>query len=207
MAAAVPDADRRKLAETARSRGVSLTYIDGLSARRSLQDMVLRANATMMSDSAVRREMAEWTATDGDAEGVRGETRGWSAWQAAASSVLLNLPIMTLRPWAREARTIVTSPIIAVISTEGDTDREWLQTGEALAHVLLLATSYGLAASFLNQPVKVPEIRTDVAALIATGETPQMILRMGVPTVTQPTSARRPPTICNERQEGGTKPR
>lgn len=210
-AASVPDADRQSLAQTAQAEGVTLTFVDGLPARRSLQDMVLRANATMMSDPDVRLEMAEWTASGDDAEGVRGETRGWSGWQTAASSVLLHLPIMTLRPWAQEARTIVKTPIIAVLSTDGDTEQEWLRTGEALAHILLLATSYGLAASFLNQPVKVPDIRSEVAALLSTEETPQMILRMGVPSVQQPDAARRPPTVRqtirpDDRQQGDAGP-
>ena len=201
MNASVPDADRQSLAETARRDGVELTYVDGLYARRSLQDMVLRANTAMMSDPDVRLEMAEWTAGEEDAEGVPGKTRGWSAWQTAASSVLLHLPVIRLRPWAQEARTIITSPLIGILSTDGDTDRDWFRTGEALAHVLLLATSYGLAASFLNQPVKVPDIRGEVAALLPAEGMPQIILRMGVPSVTQPTSARRPPTVRDNRRE------
>ena len=194
----VPEADRRALVDTARSEGAMLTYVDGRAARRSLQDIVLRANDTLMSDPNVRQEIAEWTAGVDDDDGVRGQTRGWSGWQTAAASILLDLPLVHLRPWKQEAKTILTSPVIAILSTRGDTERDWLRAGEALAHVLLLATSYGLSASFLNQPVKVPPIRKEVATLLSTVEVPQMILRMGVPSVSQPEAARREPSIRDD---------
>lgn len=199
--ASVPEADRRALADVARRQGAVLTYVEGRAARRSLQDMVLRANDTMMSDPDVRKEMAEWTAGANDDDGVRGQTRGWSAWQTAASRVLLDLPLVHLRPWTQEAKTILTAPAIAILSTDGDTERDWLRAGEALAHVLLLATSYGLAASFLNQPVKVSSIREEIAELLPDGEIPQMIMRMGVPTVSQPKSSRRAPTIRDDHRD------
>lgn len=203
----VPEPDRQALVQAAQAEGVALTFVDGLGARRSLQDLVLRANDMMMASPEVRGEIAEWTAREGDAEGVRGETRGWSGWQTAASGVLLNLPFLRLQPWAQEAKTIVTSPVIAILSTAGDTDRDWLRAGEALAHVLLLATSYGLAASYLNQPLKVPELRSEATALLPSDQTPQMILRMGAPSVTQPVSARRPPTIRDDdRSEDASPP-
>lgn len=194
----VPEADRRALVDTARTEGATLTYVDGRAARRSLQDMVLRANDRLMSDPNVRQEMAEWTAGANDDDGVRGQTRGWSGWQTAAASVLLDLPLVHLRPWTQEAKTILTSPVIAILSTREDTDQDWLRAGEALAHILLLATSYGLGASFLNQPIKVPSIRKEVAALLSAVEVPQMIMRMGVPSVSQPKSARRKPTIRDD---------
>ena len=66
-------------------------------------------------------------------------------------------------------------PCVAILSTPEDTPMAWLNAGQALQRVLLLATIRGLAASFLNQPLDTPEIRRE---LFAFGH-PQMILRLG----------------------------
>lgn len=191
----VPAADREALASAAREEGAAMTFVEGLNARRQLHEWVLEANDTMLADPAVRRELAEWTAQPGDEEGVPGETRGWSRWQTAASAFLLQFPLVHLRPWKREAEEIRTAPILAVLSTPGDTEADWLSAGEALARVLLLATSYGLGASFVNQPVKVPTVRQQVGALLPDHSVPQVILRMGGIATLQPRSGRREPRV------------
>jgi len=58
--------------------------------------------------------------------------------------------------------------------------------------VLLRATSYGLGASFLNQPVKVSRLRQDLRSLCGDDAWPQIVLRMGVATTQAPQSGRRP---------------
>jgi len=187
----VPAADREALAAAAGEEGAGLTFVEAPNARRRLHDMILQANDAMMSDPAVRRELAEWTSRPGDEEGVPGETRGWSRWQTAASAFLLQIPLVHLRPWKQEAGDVRTAPVLAILSTPGDRETDWLAAGEALAHVLLLATSYGLGASFLNQPVKVPSVRKKVAALLPDDSFPQIILRMGGVSTSQPRTGRR----------------
>lgn len=199
----VPAADREALASAAREEGAALTFVEGLNARRQLHDMVLQANDTMMSDPAVRRELAAWTSRPGDEEGVLGATRGWSRWQTAASAFLLQFPLVRLRPWKQEAGEVRTAPVLAILSTPGDTEKDWLSAGEALARVLLLATSYGLGASFLNQPVKVPSVRRNVAALLPDDGYPQIILRMGGVSTSQPRTGRREPQV-DIPEEGST---
>lgn len=68
--------------------------------------------------------------------------------------------------------------MIATLATVGDTAVEWLRAGQALQRVLLIATMRGLAASFMTQPLEVPEIRE----LMNAGPlqpTAQMVLRFG----------------------------
>lgn len=84
-----------------------------------------------------------------------------------------------------------TNPAIAVLSTPEDDSAAWVQAGTALQRVLLVATSYGLTASFLNQVLEHGETRHEARNLVADGSWPQMILRIGYPAVPADRTGRR----------------
>jgi len=59
-----------------------------------------------------------------------------------------------------------------------------------MQHALLMATVRGLACSFLNQPIELPELRAELGT--AAGEPyPQIVLRVGWPRVGVPAVPRR----------------
>lgn len=71
---------------------------------------------------------------------------------------------------------------LLVLATGSDDRLSWLQTGRALASVLLTATRLGLACTFMNQPVQVPAFRDELARALSAGEVrPQIVLRVGHP--------------------------
>jgi hypothetical protein len=85
------------------------------------------------------------------------------------------------------------SPLIVVLSTPRDNNESWLATGQALARVLLVVAASGFNASYLNQPIEVPELRMRLAKVAKTARYPQLVLRIGRgPAV--PHSPRRPLT-------------
>lgn len=71
------------------------------------------------------------------------------------------------------------SPILAVISTQTDTQQSWINTGRMLSHLLLELTAVGLSASFMNQAIQEPELRGQVTDLFDCESCPQLILRVG----------------------------
>ncbi len=73
------------------------------------------------------------------------------------------------------------APAIAVFSTPMENRVAWLNTGQALARLLLTATVQSLSASFLNQAVEVPAIRERLSRLV-NRPNPQLVLRLGYPT-------------------------
>ena len=56
---------------------------------------------------------------------------------------------------------------------------------------LCKAAAGGLAVSYLNQPIEVPEVRPAVAGLAGRVGFPQLLLRLGVPTGVPPLTPRR----------------
>lgn len=88
--------------------------------------------------------------------------------------------------------TTVTPPtgVVALLSTRGDTPRDWLHAGLALQRVLLQLTAAGYAAALHSQPLEIPHLRDFVAGEFTPGRHPQMLLRIGHP---EPVSEPAPP--------------
>jgi hypothetical protein len=74
-----------------------------------------------------------------------------------------------------------THPAIAVLSTRDEHTAAWIQAGQALQRVLLVATSYDLTASFLNQVLERSGPRFQIRDLIGGRCWPQMVIRIGYP--------------------------
>jgi hypothetical protein len=66
-----------------------------------------------------------------------------------------------------------------VLAAEQGLPLDWLVAGQTLACVLLLAIAVGLVASFLNQPIDLPELRPVVGALSGHADVPQVLLLLG----------------------------
>ncbi|MDF3146797.1 MULTISPECIES: hypothetical protein [unclassified Streptomyces] len=66
------------------------------------------------------------------------------------------------RPGRLPARPYETTPVIALLTTEHDRRTDWLRAGQALEHVLLVATAHGLRASLFHQAMEWPDLRESV---------------------------------------------
>jgi hypothetical protein len=82
------------------------------------------------------------------------------------------------------------SPVLAVLGTQTDTPVEWLGAGQALGWVLLRARSEGVWASYLNQPIEVPELRPRLRETVGASGLPQLLLRLGYGPEVKPTPRR-----------------
>ena len=88
-------------------------------------------------------------------------------------------------------RPFRTEPFVVMLGTVSDRHPDQVQAGQALQRVLLTATTLGLTASFLSQPIEVTEQHRQLAKLLANRLYPQAILRLGFsPPVTAATPRR-----------------
>lgn len=81
-------------------------------------------------------------------------------------------------------------PQLAVLTTGQDEPEDWLRAGEALQHVLLVATLNGVSASFLYQLIERDDMREGRERSWPWPEHPQMIIRLGYGAGTIPTPRR-----------------
>ncbi|MDH6574715.1 nitroreductase family protein [Kitasatospora sp. MAP5-34] len=70
-------------------------------------------------------------------------------------------------------------PCIGLLSTAHDEPADWLRAGQALEHVLLLATAHGLQASLLHQAMEWPDLRWSLRDPRHGPGHPQMLIRLG----------------------------
>jgi hypothetical protein len=71
------------------------------------------------------------------------------------------------------------SPVLAVLWTESESELDWLRAGQALARLVLTLVASGVSASYLNQPIEVPELRAQLSGHLGRAGFPQIILRIG----------------------------
>ncbi len=74
-----------------------------------------------------------------------------------------------------------TGELIA-LATIGDTEEQWLVTGQGLADLLLTATGLGLAIAFMNQPVQAPQSRRELSQVLLLNADLQQLIRVGTAT-------------------------
>lgn len=183
----VPAPFRAALAEAAYAEHARLWFPDR-RARTHLLAVTRQADQRQRADPAYCAELSAWTTTDARrGDGVNSHAFG-------PISAPGSLPVrdfgLTRSSDRRGPELFEGDPTLAVLATETDTRADWVQAGQALQRVLLVATLQGLSTSFLNQALEYVELRSAVRRADRVG-IPQVILRIGYGHPTPP-SRRRP---------------
>lgn len=150
-------------------------------ARSTLGYLIAEADRYQLADPSFRAELARWLRPNA---GVNSDGMpGYSIGLGDAASHFAPLVVRTFDRGdgqaAHDHELLARSPVLAIIATPEDTVASRLGAGRALSATLLAATLENLSASFLNQPLEVPELRTQVGRLLPDGLVPQLLLRMG----------------------------
>ena len=180
-----------ELQAAAEAEGAWLDVVEG-DQRLALADLIAEADYRQMADRRFRRELAAWIHPN------RLVSRdGMPAYAAGVTAVVETGGPFVLRTFedsgtqaAIDRRIALGSPLLAVLGSDHDDAQHWLQTGQALAHLLLAACAQGVSASYLNQPVEVPELRPKLATMLDRLSFPQLVLRLGYGPEVKPTQRR-----------------
>jgi hypothetical protein len=84
------------------------------------------------------------------------------------------------------------APALAVISSKTDSVSDLFKAGEFFEQLTLTLASHGLATDFFNYPLTLKRTRRETAKLINSPNLPQLLFRLGYPTITPPRTQRRP---------------
>ncbi len=177
----IPTSIREELVAAARIEGATLRIADAVS-RGAILSLARTADERLRAEGVYHAELAEWTLPAHDRhDGVPPQAFG-------PLDTLDTLPVrdfgLAQPHLTRRSERYEPYPMLAVIATDRDDVHDWLRAGQALQHVLLVATVYGLVATPMSQPLEVPALRkliTDTATRWA-----QVILRLGY---AQPTTS------------------
>lgn len=173
----VPDALIALLEQIAVREGAWLTVLSG---RRAEEAAILVGFAArrQLDSAAYRRELGAWPPKPTMGGRLRQLVRRW--WHGGRLEA------------AAEERLARAAPALLALGTHGDSVRDWLLAGQALQHALLVATTAGVSASFLNQPVQLPEFRRWLVDATGLSGAPQVLLRVGYGMAARTTRGRRP---------------
>lgn len=188
----VPEVVLGRARTRAEKEQVWLQTLTDESDRAALADLIAEGDRLQLSDRHFRRELAAWV------HGNRSASRdGMPGFALGVGDLVAEVGPLVIRTFdigggraARDRQLALGSPALAVLWTEEDTPRAWLQAGQGLAGALLSLETDGISASYLNQPIEVAELRDRVRALLGRAGAPQLILRLGRGRSVRPTPRR-----------------
>lgn len=155
-------------------------------SRRKAAALVAQGDAIQWANPHWRQELADWMHPRSQGDGLT--MPGLVAPVASFVVPRLNLGG---RVGAKDQELAEKSSFLAVLGTDEDSPSNWLKVGQALDRVLLTACQLGLQASYLNQPIQVGELRSQLQNLLDGDGFPQIFLRFGYPTKDIPQAPRR----------------
>jgi hypothetical protein len=172
----------------AAAEGAALHVAVDYPTRRALAELVSAADQRQMADKRFRRELASWLrpAYSHRPDGIRGYGSELTELMSVAAPLIVRTFDMGDGRAARDVDLATHSPMLAVLATATDDRTAWLHAGQALARVLLRATAANVSAGFLNQPIEVTELRSEVAGAVGAHDIPQLLLRFGYGSVALP---------------------
>lgn len=174
------------LAAAARHEGAWLQALASDDTRHAAAALVAEGDAALWADPRWRRELAAWMHPRRRGDGVTVPALALPLAHAVVRSFDMGHGV-----GAKDRQLADASPLLAVLGTERDRERDWLVAGQALQRVLLVACGHGLQGSYLNQPVQVAALRPKLQELTGRGGYPQLLLRFGYASEALPATPRR----------------
>ncbi|MGW7528835.1 Acg family FMN-binding oxidoreductase [Streptomyces sp. NPDC054783] len=192
----IPANVRAELAEAAHAEGASLTLPRAAETARLLR-LAKEAEHRNRTDPDRAMESRRWVHRDpGDGAEV-GIPRAALGPQDTREQLPMRDFTAQRHAERLAAQPFETLPAVALLATEHDRRSDWLRAGQALEHVLLVATAHGVRASLLHQPMEWADLRRDLnPAPDRTGHA-QMLIRLGYGPEGPAGPRRAPEQVCD----------
>lgn len=190
----IPDAILGALKQEAANEKAALDIISDESARTALAAIVEAGDYALRRDAARSREEAKWARGPGSR---RRDGVPPTAYPAQPMRTEPNFPARDFAhghgwglPPSENAELARSAGVVAMLTTTSDHKTDWVNAGQALQRVLLLATSCGFAAALHSQPLEITQLRDFIKAQFCEDACPQMIIRIGATSETAVTIRR-----------------
>ncbi|PRP73575.1 nitroreductase [Planoprotostelium fungivorum] len=168
--------------------GVWLHWIKGSSQKTRVADLTAESMRKQVEYQPYREELFKWIRPNYNSSTMDGLPCG----SVGISSINYWMGnYQRSNNWAKNAAEkkhlqTRTAPVLAVLGTRVDSDREWIIVGQSLVKALLSCTMYGLSVSQHNQALELPQLRSQLQEILGSATVfnhvvglPQVILRVG----------------------------
>ena len=166
--------------------GATLRIVADDGRRAALAAAVQRAERSAELDSRRVRELARWTPAPGSgcADGVPAtayparpeRTDPYFPGRDFARGHGWGLPPLSTASASRAAG------VVGLLTTTADHPADWVNAGQALQRVLLIATAYGVAVALHSQPLELAWLREVIRSELSDAAYPHLVLRIGMVT-------------------------
>jgi hypothetical protein len=168
--------------ETAAAYAVEFSYCSDQKTKSEIAKLTMSADKNQFSKPWYRVELASWMHSN-----KRDEKDGMSAYRFGLPDVFTPIAGFMIRTFNignrvaqnNKKRIEAGSPVLGVFATQSDQKNDWVNTGRALAQVLLVFTSVGFSASYLNQSIEIDSLRKLLRKEFNDSAYPQIMLRIG----------------------------
>jgi nitroreductase len=171
----VPESVRDLLRQAAEQEHASLRVLDRRDTERVLA-LASRAGRQLSADRAHQAELRQWIGS-GQPDGIPVEALPKQP--EHSPSPVRDADFLEAAPERRPRAVYEADPQLAVLATHHDEPEDWLQAGQALQRVLLVATACGLYASFFYHLVERDEMNEQESQPWPWPENRQMVIRLG----------------------------
>lgn len=193
----VPSAEIARLTGAARVEGVSVLVFTEPADLETIMEAVVAGNSRQMEDPAFMAELRDWLRFSPEVAAERGDglfsaCSGNPAVPEWAGSLLFKLAFTKDGETDKYRDHVRSSAGIAVFVADQADPEHWMRAGRSFQRFALEATALGIRTAHLNQPVEVPEVRSEFAGWLGMpGARPDLVVRFGrAPAL--PMSLRRP---------------
>lgn len=167
----VPDRTLARLRGLVPDPDVDLVLVEDGSRRERFAELQATADERWMDDPAYRRELGHWV-------GIGALGASWLA--ARIGQVAVTLLDLGEREAKKNSRLVERAPVVAVLTTDGDTVADRVRAGQTFERVMLAATLEGVAVHPMSQILERPELKAELSSLLDLGgSTPQHLFRLG----------------------------
>ncbi|MFE1293952.1 Acg family FMN-binding oxidoreductase [Streptomyces sp. NPDC058731] len=174
----LPPSIRTELADAAQTEGASLTF-PGADETARLLRVAMAAEHRNRTDPDRAMESRRWVHRDRDDSADVGVPQAALGPQDAHEQLPMRDFTAQRHPERLPAQPFESLPVVALLTTGHDRRSDWLRAGQALEHVLLVATAHGVRASLLHQPMEWPDLRRNLSPVPDLTGHAQMLIRLG----------------------------
>ncbi len=179
---AVPASVCAALFSEAAAEGIVVRPGTSIPQHKEVATLIAQADKQQFADARFRRELAAWIHPQRASDGIPAHAFGVPQlmdFETPITAMVIRTFDLGEGVAARDVAVVTGSPLLLCFSTRQDNAPAWLATGQALQRVLLLAKLEGYDASYLNQPIEVPELRMQLREALQTDPYPQLLIRVG----------------------------
>ena len=175
----------RALERAAAGAGVSLMLLTDDRQKREIAEYVAEGNKAQFADPRWTAEMRKWLRfnpreAEHTGDGLYGPCFGNPTVPGWLGRRIIRFAMNAASQTRKDRVQIASSSAIAVVCSDTSDRRHWILAGRSFARLALEATALGLSTAFINQPVEVPSLRSQLASYLGLGSRrPDLVIRIG----------------------------